>query len=73
MRNTVFIYDPEGDAWTTGPPLSRDVIDGRAATHDGEPHLIWEAAGLVRRNGAWVRLGGSPPTAFPVLESVRLG
>ena len=71
---SLFIYDPGDDSWATGPPLPRVVEFPRAATHDGEVHLIGRDGALhVHRDGAWVERGGSSPVSFPTLGSVRLG
>ena len=57
--DSVFIYDPEVDTWTTGPPLPFTVQSGCATMHNGELHLIhrnWRDAGFVSiyRGGAWL-------------------
>ena len=66
--DTVEIYDPAGDSWTTGPPLPIAVNHAMAASSGGEAYVFggFTEAGpstdqaFVFRNGSWLALPPMP-------------
>ena len=69
--DSVFIYDPEGDTWTTGPQLPFTVGSGCATMHDGDVHLISQHGTLIYRGSAWLWIPGGQND--PTGQSLLLG